>query len=61
MVDNLGFGEGETLEEPKEEGKLPADTLDSVESELKRQLLVSTLLMTPAIYLACIWFLPKEW
>lgn len=43
-------------------GKLLDDeALGSVEKELKWQLILSTVLMTPAIYICCFMFLPSKW
>jgi len=37
------------------------DSLSQIEGVLKKQLIVSTILMTPAIYIACALFLPSQW
>jgi inorganic pyrophosphatase len=37
------------------------DALSQIEGVLKKQLIVSTVLMTPAIYIACVLFLPSSW
>ena len=41
--------------------RLSVKTLSTVEHELKLQLIYSTALMTPAIYLACKIFLSNHW
>ena len=37
------------------------EALEKVTRELKWQLVISTILMTPAIYYACKLFLPETW